>query len=418
MENRKVAPPIKSGFNFQWNTPEKRILNEHANLFWIKNSKSNTCKIEFSFHLQQSKKNKLIKSLSYNLLLSGNESISSDKIKNEFDHLGAYTDIQVFTEHAEISIYVLKENLMKSVELLFTYIGNVNYPVKDYEILLKKRKSNFLIEAKKSSTISRREFNKQLFHNTYLGKSLELYDFESIELQDLKDYYNSSISNHLNKVCIVGNLENNQIDKIQKIIESWTIQSSQNFLKCNENKVGEKFIPIEQNVQTSIRLGKFCVRKTDEDYFGFCILNTILGDYFGSRLMKNIREDKGYTYGIGSFIQHLKKTSYLGISTQVAKEYRQKTLEEIQNEFQILQNSLVGSDELNTVRNYLLGQMMKAADGVYAQMNLFVGVDNFGLDMSFYDKYLQTIESISSEKIQELAQKHLNWNDFTIVSAG
>ena len=158
--------------------------------------------------------------------------------------------------------------------------------------------------------------------------------------------------------------------------------------------------------------------KAHADYPDFLVLNTILGDYFGSRLMSNIREDKGYTYGIGSMVAELHETGYFVIGTEVGTDVRENTLHEIQEELKQLQNSLVELEELELVKNYMLGQLLKSADGPYNMTDLYLGLEPYGLSMEFYNRCIESIQQITPERIQELANIYLNWEDMTVVSAG
>jgi predicted Zn-dependent peptidase len=160
------------------------------------------------------------------------------------------------------------------------------------------------------------------------------------------------------------------------------------------------------------------MNKHHPDFIGFSILCTILGDYFGSRLMKNIREDKGFTYGIGSMIQELKETGVFIIATEVGVDQRELAIKEIEKEIRILQSKLIPKKELDLVKNYLLGQALKAADGPYAQFDLFLGVSIFDLGLDYYTKYLEKLKNITSKELRELAIKHLNWEDLTVVTVG
>jgi predicted Zn-dependent peptidase len=171
-------------------------------------------------------------------------------------------------------------------------------------------------------------------------------------------------------------------------------------------------------LQTAIRIGKIMFNKTHPDFISFSVLNTILGDYFGSRLMSNIREDKGYTYGIGSYMMENTHFGYFMIATEVAKEVREATIQEVKKELERLQTELVPEEELELVKSYLLGQLLKAADGPYAMLDLFSGVELHGMDISFYNKYIQKVQEITSEEIREMACKHLDWKSLSIISVG
>jgi predicted Zn-dependent peptidase len=171
-------------------------------------------------------------------------------------------------------------------------------------------------------------------------------------------------------------------------------------------------------IQSAIRVGKFWVPKTHPDYHALSILITIFGGYFGSRLMTNIREEKGYTYGIGSFVLTLKQASYLVISTEVGNEYIEPTLAEIAVEMRRLQTELVSENELETVKSYLLGEFLRDFDGPFALAGSFKAINDFDLDYTFYDDALKVLRNITSAELLRLAQQYLNPEDFYTVVAG
>jgi predicted Zn-dependent peptidase len=134
--------------------------------------------------------------------------------------------------------------------------------------------------------------------------------------------------------------------------------------------------------------------------------------------MSNIREDKGYTYGIGSMVAELHESGYFLIATEVKKEVKEDTLTEIRYEMERLRNELVDKDELELVKNYLLGQLLKSADGPYSMTDLYMGLEPYGMDMEFYNDSIRVIREITPEKVQYLAVKYLNWDEMTVVTAG
>jgi predicted Zn-dependent peptidase len=132
----------------------------------------------------------------------------------------------------------------------------------------------------------------------------------------------------------------------------------------------------------------------------------------------NIREDKGYTYGIGTLVGELHETGYFLIATEVGKDVKDATLNEIQKELLRLQTEPVGDDELQLVKNYMVGQLLKSADGPYALTDLFMGVEAYGMTLEFYNKTIDAINKITPERILELANKYLKWENMTVVSVG
>jgi predicted Zn-dependent peptidase len=134
--------------------------------------------------------------------------------------------------------------------------------------------------------------------------------------------------------------------------------------------------------------------------------------------MANIREEKGYTYGIGSFVLSLKHASYLVISTEVGNEYIEPTLKEIFIEMKKLQTELVSDDELETVKSYLLGEFLRDFDGPFALAGSFKAINDFDLDYSFYDRSLTVLRNLTSGELLRLAQQYLHPEDFYTVVAG
>jgi predicted Zn-dependent peptidase len=142
------------------------------------------------------------------------------------------------------------------------------------------------------------------------------------------------------------------------------------------------------------------------------VLNTLFGGYFGSRLMSNIREDKGYTYGIHSYVQnHLQQSAWM-ISTDAGKDVSEATVEEVYKEMKLMREELVDEEELLTVRNYLIGTILGDLDGPFQIMGRWKNLILNNLDEQYFYNSVQTIKTISAEEIRELAKKYLNPEDF------
>ena len=109
---------------------------------------------------------------------------------------------------------------------------------------------------------------------------------------------------------------------------------------------------------------------------------------------------------------------YFLIATEVRKDVRTHTLDEVKFEFNRLQNELVSDEEMELVKNYMLGQLLKSADGAYAMTDLFLSAEAHGKDLDFYNDAIAAVRAIKAERIKELANKYFNWADFTVISVG
>jgi zinc protease len=170
--------------------------------------------------------------------------------------------------------------------------------------------------------------------------------------------------------------------------------------------------------QTSIRYGRRIIHKDHEDHASLVVLNELLGGFFGSRLMKNIREDKGYTYGVHSSLVHQIRDSYWIIGTDVKKEFAEDTLREIRNEFSRLRNDPVDPGELEMVKNYLMGNFLSSIETSFSLADKFKNIYFFNLGYSYYDNYLENLNTVSADRILELANKYLDEDAFRLVMVG
>jgi zinc protease len=173
-----------------------------------------------------------------------------------------------------------------------------------------------------------------------------------------------------------------------------------------------------QALQSAIRMGLPMINRTHPDFPSLQVLNTVFGGYFGSRLMANIREDKGYTYGIGSGISSLKNGGAFYIATEVGADVCKAAVDEIEKEVNRLKTELIPEEELALVRNYMLGSLLGSLENVFSHADKFKSLYFAGLDYSYYDRYTRIIKDITAEELQALANKYFKFDEFYKVIVG
>ena len=419
MLNRKEQPVLSPIENIGFIEPLIFDITKDVKLFWMKEVPNETCRIDFYFDAGNVRSPKGIPSFVNALLLSGTKDKTATQISNEIDALGGFIDSGISAENSVFSIYCLKENLLKLVRLIVDAIDNVAFLEKEVEEMLADKKQAFHTNMEKVSYLCQREFQQRLFNSSevYSKVADESY-YENVASQELKKFFNEYYQNGLTKVVLVGDLVQDEVDDVIDTVGKWSKESAPSFEEEVNNLPGTIHLDKKDAVQTAIRIGRTLFNKKHEDYNDFLVLNTILGDYFGSRLMTNIREDKGYTYGIGTIVAEYKNIGYFMIATEVGSEVKDATLIEIQKEIDRLKTEPVGKEELSLVKNYLLGQLLKSADGPYSMTDLFLSAEAQDLDLEFYNKAIYDLNNITPERLQELAKKYLVWEEMSIVSAG
>jgi predicted Zn-dependent peptidase len=237
----------------------------------------------------------------------------------------------------------------------------------------------------------------------------------------LKDYHVRFYSPDSLAIIVSGKIPDNMTDLIENkfgAIWSRPVYTEESLSRLSAQKEKKVHIGKPGSVQTAIKIGSSSINKRHPDYPALKILNVILGGYFGSRLMKNIREEKGYTYGITSTVTSLNMSGYLMISTEVSKNFTQNAINEIYKEISLLQVAPVGRDELDMVRNFMLGDMVRMFDGPFATAESFRSVWEFGLDNSYYYRLADKIKSIEPDEITAIAQTYYNIDDLYEITAG
>lgn len=419
MLNRTLAPEIRTIEHIDFVAPEKYTIASGVHLFHMSSVSDETCKIELYFDAGNMRAIGAIPSLVNGLLLSGNAQLTAVEIQDRINSLGGFFESGMSQENAVISIYCLREYALELFDIVMEALEVLSFEEKEVSELMADKRQKWHISMEKVNFLAQREFQKALFvSDSRYGTVSEEADFMEVDRDKLKAFYAQHYRKGLTKVVIVGRLEQAQVEYIAVKSRAWTPSDEAALGSGFENKKGEFIFEKEGAMQTAIRVGRMLFNKNHPDYMDFMVLMTILGDYFGSRLMSNIREDKGYTYGIGSMLFEMRNAGYFLTGTEVRKDVRDETLKEIRYEFERLQNELVDEEELALVKNYMLGQLLKSADGPYAMMDLFISAELHGKGLDFYNDALHSIRTIQAERIRELAQKYLNWDEMTIVAFG
>jgi predicted Zn-dependent peptidase len=418
MLDRTQAPTITEVDEVKFIDPKVIQVTNNVSLFWINDVPNSTARLDFYFDAGTIRSKSLIASLTAGLLFSGTKEKDAITFHNLLDDLGAYYDVAVSHENSVVSFYGLNDQILRIFQIFEEAMEHVLFPQTELDEIIQERKQKLQVSLEKVGVLAQREFQKAIFDQTNYGRYANVKDFDHVERTQIIDFFEQFYKSGLLKIVVVGDISTSDINYITSQSKKWSIQQKPQFELSFQNKIGRVHVEKKDALQTALRVGKILFNKEHEDYIAFTILNTILGDYFGSRLMKNIREDKGFTYGIGSFLSEIRHTGYFIIATEVGKDFSEKTIEEIKKEIARLQTELISDEELNLVRSYLLGQILKSADGPYATMDLYTAVEQHDMDLEFYNRYIHGIRTITPSELLEIARKYLNWDSFSVISVG
>jgi len=417
--DRAVAPDIQKvkELSIPSGDPFDRIYG--APVFVVEDETEELTKIEFVFPAGTGEENKaLLATSTSSMLVEGAGKYSSQEVSEMKDFYGAKIQTAAGKDTASVSLVCLKSNLEELIPLLASVIQEPNFPEKEFESYKRRAKASLKVNLERVEIICRLAFSELFFGNSKYAERYFPDDFDKLTPADLKAFHEEKYGLSEARIFISG-------ARVQK-----AIPLLRNALKANEESVsklaligfnpskGMNFTEKEGALQSAIRVGFSAISRHHDDYAAFYITNTILGGYFGSRLMQNIREDKGYTYGIGSSINQLKDLAYVVISTQVGAKHTEATLREIRFEVNRLREESVPIEELELVKNYTAGGLLRNFDGTFSRASLLKTMLTHQLSESYYPAFLKKIYSVEASDVLRVAQKYFDPENFTIAVVG
>ncbi|NNF01287.1 MAG: insulinase family protein [Bacteroidia bacterium] len=425
IQDRKSSPEIGKLSKIPSLGVKSMTLKNGVELHFVNDEDQNVCQIDLSFtagNIHQPKK--LVSASACRLLEDGTKKKSGSELIDAFDYYGAYIECKAAIDRSEISMYGLHRHLEKTIPLLREMITEPAYREEDVIRYKERRKQILQIQLNKVDVIASRKFMASLFGNEHpYGNEIFPDDYNTVQQEDLIEFHKNFYLGCKPKIFAAGKVDSIMIDIIQKEFGGINFGSKNLWDEDLTNtkvktQFGKHEIKMPGQIQSGIKVGKLFPNIHHENNHGLSVLSTILGGYFGSRLMMNIREDKGYTYGIGSFIRHMKGGSYFGISTQVANEVYINTLKEIRLEIEKLRSEKISVTELSLVKNYLKGSLLRNFDGSFSKLERYKTLNFNDLELSYYDNLLESINDIDSVQLLQLANEHLTDEDFTEIVAG
>jgi predicted Zn-dependent peptidase len=314
-----------------------------------------------------------------------------------------------------------KKNFNATLPLLESLFVEPTFSPDEFDQLRNIEREDYIIQNEKPKHIARKTINELVFgKETPYGRSANVSDYDNMQLEQLVDFFHDNYSSDNCKIILSGPVNDEILSALDKHLGNpWNINGKRaDFVQDSVFKPELVHILKKGALQSAIQIGMPIIHRHHEDYIPFLLLNTVFGGYFGSRLMSNIREDKGYTYGIHSQVTPFIKGSIFTISTEAGTAVTNDTLHEIQHEMQQIQEKFIEPEELNLVKNYLTGSYMRSLDGVYNQAEKFKSIHGFQLKMDYFEKSLLRIQHTQADELQSLAKKYLNYDSMTKVIVG
>ena len=422
MLNRKIAPTLQEIKNYQLPRAVVHTLDNGVKVYEVNTSSEEIIKLEIVFHAGRwYEDKKLVSRATSSLLREGSKKRTAAVVAEHIDFYGGSIRFPSNLDTSHIQVYCMTKHLENILPVVSEILEEPLLPEKEFKQYIERSEQRLKVDLEKNDTVAYRQVTEMIYgsDHPYGYNSTSKY-FQELDRTDLVKHYEKNYVSDNCLILVSGKTQKNTIALLNKYLgnsirkghatKKEFIISPAKDLKWTMQK--------EDSLQSAIRIGKQLFNRHDPDYFKFFFLNTILGGYFGSRLMQNLREEKGYTYNIYSAVDAMLWDGYFMIGAEVRQEKQEAALKEIYSEFKRLREEKLGKEELEMVRNYLLGTLLTAVDGAFNIADVTKTIILNNLPQSYYQDLIQTIKSVTADDLQQLAQNHLQQESFYEVIVG
>ena len=368
-------------------------------------------------------------SLALDLILSGDDSHSEYDIVRYLDHLGANHSTDTNLLGSSLVFRCGQKHLKDVSNWIFKHIASANYPVAEFENAVMIRRGSLERQQQTPKYWSNRLALENLYGKSHvLGSHGDLNDYQSITRSDLIEFKTKNL--HLGGLMlfISGDYDDETVSHLEELLVEFpstgfdiSYDESESIPDKNESpSFGKSLIkhPVENTTQVSLQMVTHIVPKDLRERHCLTLLNLVLGGYFGSRLMQILREEKGLTYGIGSYFRPAFQNYTWTISGELNSNYINESLACIEEIFDSLKQNKITEEELYKIKQYYAGQFRSGFDGPFAMNSKVQHLIYRSLPNDYYNSVLPEIWSITAEEILTAANNYLHATSFITVLSG
>jgi zinc protease len=414
---RSVPPNLSFDSSIKKLAYNTSKLSNKIPIYSIEDKTQSVCGIEIVF--SGGKIDESVKGASYfatNMFKSGTKDFSSNDINKFFELKGAFVQMQSGLDFNSVSLYCLSDKLIQTLPFFLKIFNEPLFPQHQLTKLIKKKEQEININNQKSNYWASKLLKESLFKNHPYGHVLSINELDSITTDSLKSHWTKLCFNGVKFITAVGKFSIAQIiDELESSFNgnNKDIVKANNIGVSNHSSFSRK--KLENNEQSSLKIGIHSTNLSSSNYAGLSFGTTVLGGYFGSRLMQSIREDRGLTYGINSTIIHLANSSYIQISADLKMGTGDEVLDLIKSEIHKLKNTSIGKNELDKVKNYVIGEFKSNSETIFEKISKVKFLKLNKLEDTYYIDHFKSITQLSSYQIQKSMKENMNTKSFNVV---
>lgn len=422
MLNRTIPPDIKEPVDFAISLPacQKHTLSNGIEVYTVDMGSEETLMVNWVFYAGNwYEPAKAVAAATNFLLKNGTSQRSAFDINEHFEYYGAYFNRACYSETSELTLHCLNKHVNELLPVVAELITDATFPAEELAIYKQNAKQRLQVSLQKCEFVAGRLIDAYLFGEQHpYGKYNNAEDYDAIQREDLVTFYNNYYRNGRCVIFAAGKLPAGLLDELEKHFGSLPLRTHRQEITAVRHPVQpalqkkSHIINDPAGVQAAIRIARPFPNRHHPDFQKAMVLNGLFGGFFGSRLMANIREDKGYTYGIYSYLlNHINDSGWM-ISTEAGRDVSEATITEIYHEMTLLREEPVEEEELLMTRNYMIGTILGDLDGPFQVIGRWKNLVLNDLDENYFNNSLHVIRTVTAQELQELSNKYLQPDQF------
>ena len=420
--NRAVPPFIKDAIDFNVILPpcEKHVLSNGVEVYALNMGTEEMIMLNWVFFAGNWYEDKKTVAAACNFLLkNGTASKTAFEINEHFEYYGSYLNRSCYNETSEVVLHCLNKHVEELLPVVAEIVSESSFREEEIDIYKQNSQQRLKVSLQKCEFVAGRLIDAYLFGEDHpYGAYNNLEDYEAINREDLLSFYNEYYKRGRCVMFVSGKLPETLIPLLDRHFGKLPIRNHRSGIELVHHAMepaAQKQFNITNDVngvQSAIRIARNFPNRHHPDFQKVMVLNNVFGGFFGSRLMGNIREDKGYTYGIYSYLlNHVQESGWM-ISTEAGRDVTPATIEEIYREMADLKEEKIDEEELLMTRNYMIGTILGDLDGPFQVAGRWKNLILNDLDEKYFYAGIETIKSVSAAELQELANKYLRQEEF------
>jgi zinc protease len=416
--NRKKPPVIKDAveFDLKLKPYEKFVLNNGVEVYAVDAGAEDVLQVEWVFSAGNWFEDHNLVAASTNFLLkNGTTAKTAFQINEHFEYYGSYLNRNCYNETATLTLHCMTRHLEALLPVVRELLTDSVFPEEEISIYKQNMKQRLNVNLKKCDFVAGRLIDSYLYGEDHpYGRYTRFEDFDRITREEVSAFYKNYYQQGKFVLFVAGRLPANLFQLLNEQFGDLGNKPVQvNGIVSHPVKEKKYRVANDpQGVQGAIRMGSAFPNRHHPDFIKTQVLNNVFGGFFGSRLMSNIREEKGYTYGIYSYLEnHVQESAWI-ISTEAGRDVCEATIAEIYKEMELLRTEIVDDEELLLVRNYMMGSILGDLDGPFHIINRWKNIILNGLETDYFYQQIKTIKAVTPEELQQLANKYLQPENF------